>query len=345
MHKLSNFEYFLPKENIAQVPAARRDFSRLLVLDRRGNSFKHRRFSAIVDYFKKGDLLVFNDTKVIPARLLGHRRTGGRVEVLLLEPAASLKGEPCYRALIKPLSRLKNNETIFLEKGFSCRLADAKNKIVAFDGQDALKIMRRIGHLPLPPYISRLPNLSDRRRYQTVFAKKEGAVAAPTAGLHFTKRLLRELKEKGVRVVPLTLHVNYATFSPVRSEDIRKHRMHPERFFIPRSTVEAIRQTRQEGGRVFAVGTTVCKALEDSASFLGGSERPDAIHKESRLFIHSPFSFKVVDALITNFHLPRTSLLMLVAAFAGREFILKGYGIALRAGYRFYSYGDAMLIL
>jgi len=345
MVKLSDFDYFLPKENIAQVPASRRDLSRLLVADRRDHSFEHRRFSDVVDYFKKGDLLVLNDTKVIPARLLGHRRTGGRVEVLLLEAAANPQEGPCYRALIKPLSRLKNNETIFLEKGFFCRLADAKNKIVTFDGQDVLKIMRRIGHLPLPPYISRLPNTSDRRRYQTVFARREGAVAAPTAGLHFTKRLLGRLKEKGVGIATLTLHVNYATFSPVRSEDIRKHRMHPERFSIPRSTVELIRQTKEEGGRVFAVGTTVCKALEDSASFLGGSQRPGPIHKESQLFIHPPFSFKVVDALITNFHLPRTSLLMLVAAFAGREFILKGYEAALQAGYRFYSYGDAMLVL
>ena len=345
MYKLSDFDYFLPKENIAQVPALRRDLSRLLVADRKEHSFKHRRFSDIVDYFKKGDLLVLNDTKVIPARLLGHRRTGGKVEVLLLELAVNSKERPCYRALIKPLSRLKNNETIFLEKGFSCRLADAKNKMITFDDQDALKIMRCIGRLPLPPYISRLPNASDRRRYQTIFAKEEGAVAAPTAGLHFTKRLLGELKKKGVGIAPLTLHVNYATFSPVRSEDIRKHRMHPERFSIPRRTVEVIRQTRKEGGRVFAVGTTVCKALEDSASFLGGLKESGPIHKESQLFIHPPFSFKVVDALITNFHLPRTSLLMLVAAFAGREFILKGYETALQAGYRFYSYGDAMLIL
>jgi S-adenosylmethionine:tRNA ribosyltransferase-isomerase len=348
MYKLSDFDYFLPKERIAQTPARPRDFSRLLVLERKSHSFGHRRFNDIVTYLRKGDLLVLNDTKVIPARLFGHRCTGGKVEVLLLEPAANsslLEGKQRYHALIKPLARLKNKETIFLEKGFSCQLADAKNKIIEFSGQDALKIMRRIGRLPLPPYIRRPPDDSDRRHYQTVFAKKEGAVAAPTAGLHFTKRLLRDIQKKGVGIATLTLHVNYATFSPVRTEDIRHHRMYQERFFIPLSTVRLIQRTKKEGGRVFAVGTTVCKALEDSALLLADTENARPIDKESRLFIFPPFSFKVVDALITNFHLPRTSLLMLAAAFAGRGSILKAYEEALREGYRFYSYGDAMLIL
>jgi S-adenosylmethionine:tRNA ribosyltransferase-isomerase len=341
MLKLSDFDYFLPAHLIAQHPSSRRDRSRLCVLDRQKKSIAHKRFCDVLDFFLPGDLLVLNDTKVVRARLWGRRATGGRVEVFLLEPC----GEERYRALIKPLGRLREQETIFFEKGFSCRLVDPKKKIVAFDPPGAKAAMAKAGVLPLPPYIRRSPSRSDKSRYQTVFAAKEGAVAAPTAGLHFTRNLLARIARKGVGVHFLTLHVNYATFSPVRSDDIREHRMETEYFEIPASTVAAIRKTREQGGRIFSVGTTVCKALEESASDLFQKGDPGPLNKGSRLFIYPPYSFKVTDALITNFHLPRTTLLMLVAAFAGKSFMLEAYATARRHDYRFYSYGDAMLIL
>lgn len=348
MFKLSDFDYDLPQELIAQYPASRRELSRLLVLDRSHKTIQHQRFCDIINTLQKGDLLVLNNTKVLPARLIGRRGTGGRVEILLLkresEPSGRKKGER-YQALIKPLGRLRVGEEIFLDSGFSCWLADAKKKIIEFNGTSAKEIMQKVGIIPLPPYIRRSPDFSDRRRYQTVFAKREGAVAAPTAGLHFSKRLLGDIRKRGVRIVYLTLHVNHATFLPVRTEDIRDHQMFEEYLEIPRKTVELIRKTRKGDGRIFAVGTTVCKALEDSEQQLLERKSPAVkISKPSKLFIYPPYSFKVVDALITNFHLPRTSLLMLVAAFAGRDLILDAYRAAVENKYRFYSYGDAMLI-
>lgn len=341
MLKLSDFDYRLPGSAIAQFPSEERDSSRLLVLERSAKSMKHRRFYDLLSLVKEKDLLIFNDTKVIPARLAGHRHTGGKVELLLLDALSKDR----YRALIKPLGRLKTDEEIFLNGGFSCRLVDPKQKIVEFKAGEAKRALARVGILPLPPYIKREFTALDRDRYQTVFAKKEGAVAAPTAGLHFTKSLMVKFKKKNVRLGFLTLHVNYATFSPVRSEVLAQHKMHDEFFEIPSSTVQLIRQAKLEGGRVFAVGTTVCKALEDSSSFLSGDHPPRPIRKRSQLFIYPPFSFKVVDALVTNFHLPRTTLLMLVSAFAGRDFILEAYDEAVREKYRFFSYGDAMVIL
>ncbi len=341
MLKLSDFDYFLPQDAIAQFPAKRRDSSRLLVLGRRDQSIKHGRFSDLTSILTEKDMLVFNNTKVIPARLFGSRHTGGKVELLLLNALTKDR----YRALIKPLGRLKTGEEILLKGGFSCHLVDPKEKVVAFKKGQVKRVLERSGILPLPPYIKRAFRNSDNKRYQTVFAKKEGAVAAPTAGLHFSENLLARLKKKKVRMGFLTLHVNYATFSPVRCDDISRHKMHEEYFEIPSATVKAIRRTKNEGGRIFAVGTTVCKALEDSASFLleGHSTKP--VKKNSRLFIYPPFSFKVADALITNFHLPRTTLLMLVSAFAGQDFILKAYREAVQKNYRFFSYGDAMVIL
>lgn len=341
MYTLSDFDYYLPPHLIAQHPISRRDASRFLVLDRRQGSIGHKHFCDIISFLRSGDLLVLNDTKVLPARLLGRRRTGGQVEILLL---GSLGAEK-YRALIKPLGRLKEGETIEFAKGFSCVLVDAKNKVIEFDSPGGKRAMAEIGLLPLPPYIRRNPGRLDKTRYQTVFAAKEGAVAAPTAGLHFTKGLLSAIRKKGVGVSFLTLHVNYATFAPVREQDLRHHRMEPEYFEIPAVTVERIRRTRKEGGRIFCVGTTACKALEDSKAELFESSSTGDITKASGLFIRPPFSFKVTDALITNFHLPRTTLLMLVSAFAGRDPILSAYQEAVRHEYRFYSYGDAMLIL
>lgn len=341
MFKLSDFDYHLPPDLIAQHPVRRRDSSRLLVLDRHQKSIGHRRFRDIITFLKPGDLLVLNDTKVLPARLFGRRQSGGKVEVLLLN---SLGGEN-YQALVKPLGRLKDGELIMFAKGFSCRLVDAKKKIVCVSPPGARAVMQEVGLLPLPPYIKRSPVRDDSIRYQTVFAAQEGSVAAPTAGLHFTQDLLEAIKSKGVGVSFLTLHVNYATFAPVRSDDIGSHRMEPEYFEIPYQTVASIRCAKKNGGRIFSVGTTVCKALEDAGMELFENAGPNAIVKSSRLFIRPPFSFKAVDALITNFHLPRTTLMMLISAFAGRDMILGAYREAVERRYRFYSYGDAMLIL
>lgn len=342
MNRLCDYDYVLPPELIAQYPAQQRDASRLLVLDRGRLTIEHRQFRQIIGFFKKGDVLVLNDTKVLPARLVGRRQTGGRVEVLFLRPL----DEKRFEALIKPLGRLREGEDILLGDGFHVRLLDAKKKIIGVPKGRTSLLMKKFGQMPLPPYIRRLPERLDQRRYQTVFASRPGAVAAPTAGLHFTRRLLGRLKNKGVRVVPLTLHVNYATFSPVQCDDLSGHRMQEEYFEIPGLTVREIRRAKREHRRVFAVGTTVAKALEDGHDVLLDRRHPTkTICRWSKLFIRPPFTFQVVDALITNFHLPRTTLLMLVSAFAGRDTIRRAYEEAIQQRYRFYSYGDAMLIL
>lgn len=343
MHNLSDFDYELPAELIAQNPSYRREQARLLTVRRDSLGITHHSFGDITEFFEQGDLFVLNDTKVIPARLSGRRASGGKVEVLLLKPED--KTHRTYQALIKPLGRLKKNEKIFFGQNYSCRLIDAEKKIVFFEEVDGREVMRKVGALPLPPYIRRAPTLLDRSRYQTVFAREEGAVAAPTAGLHFSKALLAKLKRKGVGLATLTLHVNYATFSPVRSQDIREHKMQPESYEIPAKTVGLIRETKKNKKRVVAIGTTVCKALEDARGELSDQTPLVKIARESRLFIYPPFRFSVVDAMVTNFHLPRTSLLLLVSAFAGRDLIFSSYREAVRASYHFYSYGDAMLIL
>ncbi len=341
--RLTDFDYELPQDLIAQYPAPRRELSRLLVLERAESRISHRKFCDIVDLLNAGDLVVLNDTKVMQARLIGRRSSGGKVEVLLLGPEK--ESDRRYRALIKPLGRLKKDEEIFFDKGFSCRLVDPQKKIVSFEGEPPLSVMRNVGFLPLPPYIRRPVTPLDSLRYQTVFAQKEGAVAAPTAGLHFSRALLARLRKKGVGIAALTLHVNYATFAPVRALDIRDHHMHAESYEIPEETVALIRRAKKNKKRVVAVGTTVCKALEDSALELSQVKKAKGIIKESRLFIYPPYTFKTVDALITNFHLPRTSLLMLISAFARYEAVRQAYREAVREKYRFYSYGDAMLIL
>lgn len=331
------------------MPAVSRDASRLLVMERGSGRLQDKRFFQLVQDAAAGDLLVFNDTRVMPARLLGRRATGGCVEVLLLGPEPRRFHRPgrfAYQALVKPLGRLKEGEKIFLDKGLVCRLLDPKNRIVDFDGRPAEYVMKKAGILPLPPYVRRPPQKEDQSRYQTIFARHPGAVAAPTAGLHFTRRLLRALKAKGVGTAFLTLHVGYGTFSPVRSDDIRHHRIHEEDFCIPAATVKAIRRLKEgRRGRVIAVGTTVVRALEDAASEILQRGRAVDIRRSSRLFIYPPYTFRVVDGLITNFHLPRTSLLMLVAAFGGQRSVLEAYRHAIENSYRFYSYGDAMLIV
>lgn len=342
--KLSDFDYDLPQDLVAQHPAPRRDASRLLAIDRASGTLEHGRFTDIVTYARRDDLFVFNDTKVSPARLLGRRRTGGKVEVLLLEKVFrhGQKGE-FFRALIRPLGRLKTGEEIFFGRGHSCVLEDPKEKIVAFR-RTAAAAMKAVGVLPLPPYIRRPATAADRKRYQTVYARRQGAVAAPTAGLHFTRALLNRLVARQAKIAYVTLHVNYATFSPVHADEIKDHRMASESFEIPAATVAAVRRARDRGGRVIAVGTTTAKTLEDQAALFLSKDKPKGASGQSRLFIYPPFDFKVTDALITNFHLPRTTLLMLVSAFAGRDLVLRAYRAAVEARYRFYSYGDAMFI-
>jgi S-adenosylmethionine:tRNA ribosyltransferase-isomerase len=328
---LSDFDYNLPKELIAQYPLLQRDAARLLVLDRKSAKIEHRYFRDIVDYFALGEAFVLNDTKVLPSRLFGKRLSGGKAEVLLLRPKKDLK----FEALIKP-SRVKLNEKIIFDsKGLFCEVT-AKNEVMFF-AQDLAQIYKH-GVMPLPPYIKRPPEDSDNSYYQTVYARNAGAVAAPTAGLHFTEKVIKDLKAKGIKIAYLTLHVGHATFKPVKCVDIKEHKMGSESFNIPLDSLNTINQTRTNSLRVCAVGTTSCRALETHAV----SHQQCA---DTDLFIYPGFKFKVTDCLLTNFHLPKTTLFMLVCAFAGEKLTHKAYREAVENKYRFYSYGDAMLII
>jgi S-adenosylmethionine:tRNA ribosyltransferase-isomerase len=330
MLKLADFDYSLPKELIAQFPLKLRDRSRLMIVDRAKNSIEHKLFSDIVDYFLPGDALVLNDTKVLPCRIRAKRQTGGKAEIFLL---GRIKGR-VFKALLKP-GRLKTGEKIRLGSGRIIAEVLSKSE-VAFNTSDLKKIYA-LGAMPLPPYIKRDAVKSDTIDYQTVYARKSGAVASPTAGLHFTKELLNEIKRAGVNPVYLTLHVGLGTFKPVKSEDITKHKMEPEHFEIPAKTFQAIKTAQKSKRKVFAVGTTSLRALE---SFARGNKKGS-----TDLFIYPGFKFKIVDGLLTNFHLPRTTLFMLVCAFGGEKLMKKAYQEALDRKYRFYSYGDAMLII
>jgi len=339
--KLELFDYHLPQALIAQYPLPRRSASRMLVLDRASGAIAHRRFLDLPSFLRAGDCLVINDTKVIPARLVGRKqKTGARVELLLLEPLEA----DAWEALAGGKVRL--GQRIAFEGGLTAEVA----KILG-EGRVQVRLqakrgspeaaLRRAGHVPLPPYIRRPDERLDRRRYQTVYACRPGAVAAPTAGLHFTRRILTGLRERGVSIVALTLHVGLATFQPVRAANVEEHPMGTERYAIPTETAQAVSRTRKQGGRVVAVGTTVVRALESASAGLAlrpGSGRTD-------LYIYPGYQFRVVDALLTNFHLPRSTLLMLVCAFAGREVVLEAYREAVERRYRFYSYGDCMLLL
>ncbi|HMB14780.1 MAG TPA: tRNA preQ1(34) S-adenosylmethionine ribosyltransferase-isomerase QueA [Pelovirga sp.] len=343
---LSDFDFTLPEELIAQAPAVRRDASRLLSVERQTGAITSRQFVDIVDNFCPGDVLVINDTQVIPARLFGNKASGGQVEVLLVRrspESATGKDWLCMTRSSKPLA--VGTHLIFDER-LSAEVLQAGDdylRCIRFDCQDDFwGIIDEIGHLPLPPYIKRADTLTDRSRYQTVFARERGAVAAPTAGLHFTAEILDQIRAKGVEICNLTLHVGPGTFLPVRVEDVSQHKMHAEYYSIPAATAQTINQARIRGGRVFAVGTTVTRALETAASDIGLLKAGDG---DSEIFIVPGYRFKVVDALITNFHLPKSTLLMLVSAFAGRELMLRAYDQAVSEKYRFFSYGDCMLIL
>ncbi len=341
--RLESYDYELPEELIAQFPSPKREESRLLVLDRQTGKIRHHeRFREIETYFRPGDLLVANDSRVFPARLLGRKETGGQVEILLLR--LPQEGEPVpalYRG-----KRPREGLRIFFSEGLEGEivrlLEGGKVEILLKAHGDLLSLLEKIGRVPLPPYIKRLPVDEDLFRYQTVYAQKTGSVAAPTAGFHFTEELLKRLQEKGVHFLTITLHVGYGTFAPVKTKDIRAHRLHEEYVEIDEECARKINEIRAQGGALFAVGTTTLRALEFSALRTG---RVEPISAWCDLYVYPGFRFQVVDHLVTNFHLPRSSLLILVSAFAGRELILKAYQEAIKRRYRFFSYGDAMLIL
>jgi len=343
--QLNDFDYSLPEELIAQQPAPRRDASRLMCLERGTQTVSCRQFLDIFTYFRPGDLLIVNDTRVIPARLLGNKETGGKVEIFLVRRDRNGAAED-WLCLTKSSKPLRPGTRVALSDNLTAEiLEEAENpyRRVRFQGTgDFLQQIEEIGHLPLPPYIRRADCAADRERYQTIFARESGAVAAPTAGLHFTETVLRRLRDGGVIITPLTLHVGLGTFLPVRVDDIRRHRMHAEYYSVPPETADAVNAARDEGRRVFALGTTSVRALETAAAE-DGKLRPGA--GESDIFIYPGYRFKLVDALITNFHLPKSTLLMLVSAFAGREFVLSAYRRAVAERFRFFSYGDCMLII
>ncbi len=341
--KLADYDYNLPDTLIPQFPLQRRDASRLMVINRRTREIRHAQFSQIGEFLPPRSLLVLNDTKVIPARLIGEKLpTGGKIQLLLIRP----KGERIWETLVRPSRRVSRGTRLVFGQGALTAQIGQKNKhgicIVRFtyDGEFH-SILARVGQIPLPPYIKREPDAEDRERYQCVYASSEGAVAAPTAGLHFTQSLLNQLKRDGFDWVTLTLHVGLGTFQPVKVEDIENHKLHEEYFDISQTSADQLNSIIEERRKVVAVGTTSVRALEAVAS--DGRIRP--YRGFTDIFIYPGYQFKAVDALITNFHLPRSTLLMLVSAFADREFILEAYRQAIAREYRFYSYGDAMLIL
>ncbi|NPB08732.1 MAG: tRNA preQ1(34) S-adenosylmethionine ribosyltransferase-isomerase QueA [Thermodesulfobacteria bacterium] len=341
--RLESYDYELPEELVAQFPSPAREESRLLVLDRRTGEIRHhQRFREIEDYFRPGDILVGNDSRVFPARLLGRKETGGQVEVLLLRLPQEGEPVPALFRGKRPRPGLKISFAEGLSGEIVRVLEGGKVEILLRASQDLLSLIERVGRVPLPPYIKRAPVNEDLFRYQTVYARKTGSVAAPTAGFHFTRELLERLQEKGVSFLTITLHVGYGTFAPVKCADIRQHQLHEEYVEIDPGTARKINETRQRGGAVFAVGTTTLRALEFAALKTG---RVEPVSAWCDLYIYPGFRFQVVDHLVTNFHLPRSSLLILVSAFAGRELILKAYREAVARRYRFFSYGDAMLIL
>ncbi len=338
--KLSDFDFDLPDDLIAQTPAEDRDRSRLLVLERRTGAVSHRVFADIETMLVPGDLLVLNDTKVFPCRIPAKKTGGGRAEIFLLEE----KGLNLWHALVR--GGIDAGKRAVVAAGIEAEVVGEAGegvKMVRFLGVPDIRArLDELGRTPLPPYIKREPAAGDVGRYQTVYARSEGAVAAPTAGLHFTPALLQRLRDRGVETTMITLHVGPGTFQLVRATNIAEHRMHPERFSIPNEAAERIGRARSEGRRIIAVGTTSVRTLETSAQADGTVRAGEGT---SELFIHPGYRFRVVDGMITNFHLPKSTLLMLVAAFAGRENTLQAYRTAIGQGYRFYSYGDAMLVI
>ncbi len=339
--KTSDFYYDLPKELIAQTPVEPRDSSRLMVLGRNNGKIEHKHFYDIIDYLNPGDLLVANDSRVLPARIYGIKdETGAKVEFLLLKQISGNRWE----TLCKPGKKARAGAKFTFGNGImSCKVAEVKddgNRIVDFDtDENFFTALDKIGQMPLPPYITE--ELKDKERYQTVYSHELGSAAAPTAGLHFTNELIEKIKAKGVNFAYVTLHVGLGTFRPVKVDDVTKHKMHSEHYEIPKETSDLINQTKKNGGRVIAVGTTSCRTLESVASFYGEIKPCDGF---TDIFIYPGYEFKVLDGLITNFHLPESTLIMLVSAFAGYGNIMNAYKTAVEEKYRFFSFGDAMFI-
>ena len=339
--KLEEFDYNLPEELIAQVPIAKRDESRLMVLHRESKKVEHKTFKDIIDYLRPGDCLVRNNTKVIPARLYGKKETGANVEFVLLN---QIEGD-IWESIVRPGNKLKPGTKVEfgdgLLKATILDIMDGGTRKVEFEYEGIFnEILDEIGLMPLPPYIHE--SLKEKDRYQTVYAKYNGSAAAPTAGLHFTPELLKRIEEKGIKIANVTLHVGIGTFRPVKEENIEEHKMHAEHFYIKQEDADKINETKKAGGRVIAVGTTSCRVLETIASEETGLV--NATEGDTGIYIYPGYKFKCIDGLITNFHLPKSTLLMLVSALAGREFVLDAYNEAVKEKYRFFSFGDAMLI-
>ena len=342
--RTSDYDFDLPPELVAQAPAARRDASRLLVVDRATGRRSHESFADLLRHVPAGDALVLNETRVFPARLLGARASGAEAEVFLLHPEGG--DEKTWRALVRPGAKLKPGRSVRIADGFTVRILASTptgERIVRLDTElpvdDALQLH---GQMPLPPYVDRAAGPDDRERYQTVFARERGSVAAPTAGLHFTPELLGALEAKGVRVVRLVLHVGVGTFRPVEAEDPAEHEMHSEWYSVPPEAAAALAEVRAAGGSIWAVGTTVARTLESVATEDGAVPAGSGW---TNIFIRPPYRFRAVDHLVTNFHLPRSTLLMLVSAFCGYELAMETYREAVQERYRFFSYGDAMLLV
>lgn len=336
----SDFNFDLPERLIAQTPLKNRDASRLLHLDKETGEIEHRHFYDIKQYLRKGDCLVLNNSRVLPARLIGVRPTGGSVELVLLKDV----GDGCWECLSRPGRKTRPGQEIIFGNGELTAtvqsVTDGGNRIVKFSFEGIfLEVLEKLGKMPLPPYIKE--ELEDSERYQTVYSKELGSAAAPTAGLHFTEALLQEIQDMGVNVCFVTLHVGLGTFRPVKAEHIEDHEMHSEFCMIPAETAKIINDTKQRGGRIIAVGTTSCRTLESFAKADGTVEETAAW---TNIFIYPGYRFKCIDALITNFHLPESTLIMLVSALAGRENILNAYNEAVKEEYRFFSFGDAMII-
>lgn len=340
--KTSDFYYDLPKELIAQDPLEDRSSSRLLHLSMKDGSVEHRHFTDILDYLKDGDCLVINDTRVIPARLYGHKEgTGALIEILLLKR----KKDDIWECLVKPGKKARPGAKITFGNGILTGeildIVEEGNRLIQFHYEGIFEeILDQLGEMPLPPYITH--KLQDKNRYQTVYAKHDGSAAAPTAGLHFTEELLKKVQEKGVNIAHVTLHVGLGTFRPVKVDDVEQHHMHSEFYMVEEDQAELINRTKKQGGRVIAVGTTSCRTLESA------SDEDGVIHAGSgwtEIFIYPGYRFKMIDGLITNFHLPESTLMMLVSALAGKERIMAAYEEAVQEKYRFFSFGDAMLII
>lgn len=336
----SDFYFDLPEELIAQTPLERRDSSRLLHLDKTTGELEHRHFYDLLDYLREGDCMVFNDSRVLPARLIGARPTGGSVELVLLRDL----GEGRWECLSRPGRKTRPGTEILFGNGELKAtvesVAEGGNRIVRFDYEGIfLEVLERLGKMPLPPYIKE--ELQDSERYQTVYSREIGSAAAPTAGLHFTKELMEKIAAKGVKLCYVTLHVGLGTFRPVKAEEIEDHEMHSEFCIIPEETARIVSETKKNGGRVIAVGTTSCRTLE---SFAREDGSLPATSGWTNIFIYPGYTFKCIDALVTNFHLPESTLIMLVSALAGREHVLHAYEEAVKERYRFFSFGDAMFI-